>query len=255
MDKKVEIILQEHIMNNSNSKKRDAQYRKYTGDVREDYNIARFISINALAAISLFVVGNFTWLVTQSTPKTMLWGAKNRMYTPYKKAIHDAYIPVDKYRIDDNTYKTGQLNVNQEPGFRAHGTWLANLLFSLWILSGTAYLFKSSKNDFDTIDMMMEFKKMHGNQYKLTDKQIAKLVSASNEIIARMSAEERAYFDMLSSENLKIKDNKVFADMAVAILDGYLRTHPEETQKIVQIYANNKAITKGLNWVTYLRTR
>lgn len=242
-------------MNNNNSKKRDAKYRKYTGDVRKDYDVARFIRINAMAAISLFVVGNFTWLFTQSMPKTMLWGAKNRMYTPYKKAIHDAYIPVDKYRVDDNTYKTGQLNVNPKPGFRAHGTWLANLLFSLCVLSGTAYLFKASKNDFDTIDMMMEFRKMHGNQYKLSDKQIAKLVSASDEIIARMSAEERVYFDMLSSGKLKIKDSKVFADMAVAILDGYLRTHPEETKKIVQIYANNKAVIKGLSEVVDLKTR
>ena len=228
-----------------NEQKNDALYKKYTNFTRKDLMFSNFVQTNIAGAIALFFIGNVSWMFLQSTPDTMLCRAKNKIYMPYKKAIHDAYIPVERYIVDDNTYKTGELQVNPNPGFRAHGTWLANLLLSLWWLYVTACYFKRTKMDLDTIDMMSELKELQG-KHRLSDTQVAKLVAASGEIIGRMSAEERVYFDMLSSGKINIKDDKVFTDMAVAILDGYLRTHAAETENVLKIYKNNNDITTGL---------
>jgi hypothetical protein len=235
--------------------KNKALYLKYAEVTREDISLSSFFQMNYAGAIALAIVGNVSWLFMQSLPKIPLieGGTRtNKIYTPYVKAIHDAYVPTDKYTVNSNTYKTGKLEVNPNPGFRAHGTWLANLLFSLLILVGSAYYFKSCKSDLDTIDMMVDLKELKG-KYRLNDAQAAKLITMSDDIISNMSAEERVYFDMLMDGNIKIKDDKVFKDMAVAILDGYLSTHPKETKALLTVF--NTEITEELKKKIAIRSR
>ena len=95
-----------------NEQKNDALYKKYTNFTRKDLMFSNFVQTNIAGAIALFFIGNVSWMFLQSTPDTMLCRAKNKIYMPYKKAIHDAYIPVEKYIVDDNTYKTGELKVS-----------------------------------------------------------------------------------------------------------------------------------------------
>ena len=218
-------------------------YRKHVGMTPEDLREKIRTELIAIPA-ALFIMGNGIWLFAQSNP-TRLMGQRNYMYKPYKAAIHDAYIPTDKYIIDENTYNTGQLKVNLRPKFKVHGLWLANMIITLLFFIEFAYANKGIKQEFDTVDMMVDLEKF-GKDYNLNAKQVQKLVKASENIITKMSSENRVYFDMIINGKIDITKDKAFVDMAVAIMDGYLRTHPEEEAGILSVFAENKPLTQKL---------
>ena len=148
-------------------------YRKYVDMTPEDLREKIRSELIAIPA-ALFIMGNGIWLFAQSNP-TRLMGQRNYMYKPYKAAIHDAYIPTDKYIIDENTYNTGQLKVNPNPKFKASGLWLANMIITLLFFIGFAYANKGIKQEFDTVDMMVNLEKF-GKIYNLNTRQVKQLV-------------------------------------------------------------------------------
>ena len=230
----------------------DKLYKEYTQLTRKDIRERMRLEFLTFPA-ALFVVGNVIWLSMQSLPTTLFnRKLRNPMYKPYKAALHDAYIPTDKYTVDENTYKTGQLTVNPNPKFKLNGMWLANLLITLLLYLGTTCSAVLHKSDLDAIDMMVDLEKF-GKHYNLNRKQVKKLIFLSKEIIAKMSADKRVYFDMLTNGDINIANNKTFVDMAVAILDGHLRTHEQDTADVFKIFAENKQIVSKLN--TAIRAR
>ncbi|MBR2511378.1 MAG: hypothetical protein IKB59_04380, partial [Alphaproteobacteria bacterium] len=74
-------------------------------------------------------------------------------------------------------------------------------------------------------------------------------------IIAKMSKENHVYFDMIINGKIDINKDKTFVDMAVAILDGYLRAHPEEEAGILSVFAENKPLTEKLKKVLAVKYR
>lgn len=234
------------------SNKNTKLYRRYVGitpDERKEKIHSELIGF----PMALFIMGNIIWLFGQSNP-TRVTGQRNRMYKPYKAAIHDAYIPTDKYIIDENTYNTGQLKVNPNPKFKANGLWLANLILSLFLFIGSAYVNTENKRDLATVDMMVDLEKF-GKIYNLNTRQVKQLVKKSSNIIAKMSKENHVYFDMIINGKIDINKDKTFVDMAVAILDGYLRAHPEEEAGILSVFAENKPLTEKLKKVLAVKYR
>lgn len=227
-------------------------YRKYVDMTPEDLREKIRSELIAIPA-ALFIMGNGIWLFAQSNP-TRVMGQRNRMYKPYKAAIHDAYIPTDKYIIDENTYNTGQLKINPNPKFKANGLWLANMIITLLFFIGFAYANKGIKQEFDTVDMMVDLEKF-GKIYNLNTRQVKQLVKKSSNIIAKMSKENHVYFDMIINGKIDIDKDKTFVDMAVAILDGYLRAHPEEEAGILSVFAENKPLTEKLKKVLAVKYR
>lgn len=219
-------------------------YKKHIGITPTELKEKNRMELIAVP-LALFLMGNTIWFLMQSKPTKPFWNHKNGMYMPYKAAIHNAYIPTDKYIVDENTYKTGQLTVNPNPKFKAHGTWLANLIISLLFFAGFAYGNKELKRDFDTVDMMVDLEKF-GKDYNLNAKQVKKLLKKSEDIIVRMSKENATYFDMIINGKVDITKDKVFVDMAVAILDGYLSAHPEETAGVLSVFTENKPVVSKL---------
>lgn len=234
------------------SNKNTKLYRRYVG-ITPDESKEKIRSELIGFPMALFIIGNGIWLFGQSNP-TRVMGQRNYMYKPYKAAIHDAYIPTDKYIIDENTYNTGQLKVNPNPKFKANGLWLANLILSLLFFIGFAYVHIEDKRDLATVDMMVDLEKF-GKIYNLNTRQVKQLVKKSSNIIAKMSKENHVYFDMIINGKIDINKDKTFVDMAVAILDGYLRAHPEEEAGILSVFAENKPLTEKLKKVLAVKYR
>ena len=95
---------------------------------------------------------------------------------------------------------------------------------------------KQTKAESETIDMMLDLKEF-GTKYNLNTKQVRMLVAKAKKIISHMSADESVYFEMLMRGDLDgIKDQKTFLDLATAIMQGHLETHPEDMELIMEVY-------------------
>lgn len=83
--------------------------------------------------------------------------------------------------------------------------------------------------------MMLELKEF-GRKYKLNSRQVKHLLHTVDFVIKGMSQDNRIYFDMLMNGDINIKNNKVFMDMAVAVMTGHLESHPEDAQLILDTF-------------------
>ena len=104
--------------------RRDAynKYLKISDRMPTMFNIKQFCKVNALAAASLFMLGNVSWLFVQADPYMDTNGhgfGDNPQYKPYKEALHDAYIPI-------NTYEGS--------GFAPSVAWMINVFLSVCVL-------------------------------------------------------------------------------------------------------------------------
>ena len=103
---------------------------------------------------------------------------------------------------------------------------------------------KSMKKQKRIIDAMNELSLL-GCTYKLNGKSFEHVIKACPEIIANMSADERAYFDMLIDGDIDVINNKQYRDIAVHIMAGHLREHPKDLQKIMNAI-NDKTLPAEL---------
>lgn len=85
----------------------------------------------------------------------------------------------------------------------------------------------------ECVDMMMDLKEL-GRKLNLNDMDIEAIVEKVPDIISKMAESERIYFDMLMNGEIDVQNNKSFYDMAVAIMEGHLKKHPEEFAQILQ---------------------
>ena len=95
-------------------------------------------------------------------------------------------------------------------------------------------------NENATVDMMLAIKsvKEAGKKVNLnvTDETAKKLIEICPHIISRMSADERVYFDMLIDGDIEIKDEEMFKNFALAVMDGHLRSNPEDLQMVLDAF-------------------
>ena len=95
---------------------------------------------------------------------------------------------------------------------------------------------KNIKNEEAAVEMMYDLGELK-EKYNLNDTQIKKLLQVVPYIISNISKDQRVYFDMLMEGKIKIKDNKTYYDMAVAILAGHLESHSEDYAKLQEVFA------------------
>lgn len=200
-------------------------YKKYVGGdgpLTKSDKLAKVVIVNVFVAIAMFGLGNLGWLIFQRQ--------HNSYYRPYKIALHDAYIPNDKYY---NKYSVGA--TYEKTQFELHFTWVLNVMFSLLMLDFSVKTMKHINDGYDTVDMMLNLKKI-GKQYDLSDTEVKKLWPVAEGIIKQMSTDDRAYFDMLSKGGIAIKDQEIYKNFAACIIQGHLEEHPDEAQKALQIW-------------------
>ena len=198
------------------------KYLKILDRMPTMFNIKQFCKVNALAAASLFMLGNVSWLFVQADPYMDTNGhgfADNPHYKPYKAALHDAYIPI-------NTY--------EGPGFAPSVAWMINVFLSVCVLVASARLLIDTDGK-KTVKMMLELEKI-GKEYNLDTEEVRRLVNVCKDIIKRMSADKRVYFDMLMSGDISVKDNATFQSMAVSVMSGHLQSHPEDLQMVLDVF-------------------
>ena len=126
--------------------------------------------------------------------------------------------------------------------FAPTATWyrqLAFLIVSLCVAVGTSRTYskyyREDKARVNAVDMMLGLKEF-GRKYKLNSRQVKHLLHTVDFVIKGMSQDNRIYFDMLMNGDINIKNNKVFMDMAVAVMTGHLESHPEDAQLILDTF-------------------
>ncbi|MCQ2562670.1 MAG: cell envelope integrity protein TolA [Alphaproteobacteria bacterium] len=215
--------------------------------------LKHFISINTIYATTLFGLGNFCWLLVQSDRYGDVDRSGgltyNNCYKPYKVAIHDAYIPTDKYY----RYDYEEVWINKKPQFKLHIAWCLNVLFSLCGLAFSVYAIRHENDKYDTVDMMLELKKI-GKQYNLSDRKIKKLWPVASNIIQKMSSDSRVYFDMLMNGDINIKDQEMFKKFAISIIQGHLESNPEDAQQVLGVF-DERSIPNNLLQTIKAKTR
>ena len=198
------------------------KYLKISDRMPTMFNIKQFCKVNALAAASLFMLGNVSWLFVQSDPYRDSNGhgfVDNPNYKPYKEALHDAYSPI-------NTYEGS--------GFAPSVAWMINVFLSVCVLVVSSRLLIDTDGK-KTVKMMLELEKI-GKEYNLDTEEVRRLVNVCKDIIKRMSADKRVYFDMLMSGDISVKDNATFQSMAVSVMSGHLQSHPEDLQMVLDVF-------------------
>ena len=211
------------------------KYLKISDKIPSMSDIKQFCKVNALAAASLFMLGNVSWLFVQSDPYVDTNGhgfADNPHYKPYKAALHDAYIPTNKYYGYD--WEDADGAINEEPDFAPSVAWMINVFLSVCVLVVSSRLLIDTDGK-KTVKMMLELEKI-GKEYNLDTKEVRRLVNVCKDIIKRMSADKRVYFDMLMSGDISVKDNATFQSMAVSVMSGHLQSHPEDLQMVLDVF-------------------
>ena len=209
------------------------KYLKISDKIPSMSDIKQFCIVNAFAAASLFMLGNVSWLFVQSDPFQDGGSVEsNPHYKPYKAALHDAYIPTNKY------YGYGWDNadgaINEEPDFAPSVAWMINVFLSVCVLVVSSSLLFCSDGT-RTVDMMLELEKF-GKEYNLDTEKVRRLVNVCKDVIKRMSKDKRVYFDMLMSGDISVKDNATFQSMAVSVMSGHLQSHPEDLQMVLDVF-------------------
>lgn len=137
--------------------------------------------------------------------------------------------------------------------FEPTGTWyrqLAFLIFSVCLAMGIYRVYgkeyRYDKQRVRAVDVMLELEKS-GVKYDLNTREVKRLVEVVPFIIEGMAAEKRVYFDKLMNGEISIKDNDTFRNMAVAIMQGHLQSHPEDAALILDAF-EEKSLPDTLLW-------
>lgn len=208
------------------------KYLKISDKIPSMSDIKQFCIVNALAAASLFMLGNVSWLFFQEHRFQDGSAEHNPLYKPYKAALHDAYIPTNKYYGYDGDDPDG--GINEEPDFAPSVAWMINVFLSVCVLVfSSPSLFESDGKR--TVDMMLGLEKF-GKEYNLDTEKVRRLVNVCKDVIKRMSKDKRVYFDMLMSGDISVKDNATFQSMAVSVMSGHLQSHPEDLQMVLDVF-------------------
>lgn len=197
-----------------------------------------YCGFSAIVASALVLFAALIWhdpgSHETSNPDVTRWNPDSK---PFKVLLHDVYIPTNKYY--NYTYcensDCDDIKVHENPEFKPHVAWCLNVFITLCALIYSITFVKMNRYGRDAVDMMIDLKKF-GEQYNLNTEKVKKLVNIANDIIERMSADERVYFDMLMNDNINIADKDTMKQFATAIMVGHLEKHPSDIEKIMEIF-------------------
>lgn len=162
---------------------------------------------------------------------------------PIRAMFENVYNPKPKAQLE-----SGLLGIETKgkPLFYANlSAVLAFMIVTAWILMRSYRKDNRSEtarfaNENATVDLMLAIKsiKEAGKKVNLnvTDETVKKLIDVCPYIISRMSADERVYFDMLIDGDIESKNEEMFKNFALAVMDGHLRSNPEDLQMVLDAF-------------------
>ena len=144
-------------------------------------------------------------------------------------------------------------------------------LMTLWPISCApfAVFFKNirdRKQARHSVATMIDIEKM-AMEHKFDDETKKKLISVIPYILKNMSADNRVYFDMIMDGSVSVNDKKFgetsvqgnilqrfrtfindkkFLKAVVMIMAGHLQSHPEDLQRVKEIFDNEKSMPSDL---------
>ena len=192
-----------------------------------------------------------TWLLTNlkvnlfaSIFWAIVFGGINEYDHPIRAMFDNVYNPKPKAQSEKSPVLG--IETKNKPFF-----W-GNLSFALSYMLLTAGLlmrhYRKDKrsetarfaNENATVDMMLAIKsiKEAGEKVNLnvTDETAKKLIEICPHIISRMSADDRVYFDMLINGDIESENEEVFKNLALAVMDGHLRSNPQDLQMVLNAF-------------------
>ncbi|MBO7509232.1 MAG: hypothetical protein J6T57_03085 [Alphaproteobacteria bacterium] len=192
-----------------------------------------------------------TWLLTNLKVNlfapifwAVIFGGINEYDQPIRAMFYNVYNPKPKAQSEKSPVLG--IETKNKPFF-----WV-NLSFALSYMLLTAGIlmrhYRKDKhsetarfaNENATVDMMLTIKsvKEAGEKVNLnvTDETAKKLIEICPHIISRMSADERVYFDMLIDGDIDSKNEEMFKNFALAVMDGHLRSNPEDLQMVLDTF-------------------
>lgn len=201
-------------------------------------NLKFWFLINAQMNIFLFVA---YLIIAGEFYDSRFWGTVNEVYDPTPKTRTEKGIIADVVR--------------DKPFFCGNAAFVcAWMIFTACVANGRRKKDKAIrqrvKSRHATIDMMLDIKneKAFGRRVRLNDKSMEKLINMCPEIISNMSADDRVYFDMLLNGDIEIANNETFKNMAISVMQGHLKAHPEDLKKVMSTF-DEKSIVEILSYM------
>jgi tRNA(Met) C34 N-acetyltransferase TmcA len=192
-----------------------------------------------------------TWLLTNLKVNlfapifwAVIFCGINEYDHPIRAMFENVYNPKPKAQSEKSPVLG--IETKNKPFFRVNLSFaLSYMLLTAGILMRHYRKDKRSEtarfaNENATVDLMLAIKsiKEAGKKVNLnvTDETVKKLIDVCPYIISRMSADERVYFDMLIDGDIESKNEEMFKNFALAVMDGHLRSNPEDLQMVLDAF-------------------
>lgn len=194
------------------------------------------VKVNLAWATLLLVCGSVLHSCDSWTADTdngrPIFNDSSRAGMPYKVALHDAYIPTDRYNY---SREYGLKEKTENLRFAPKPEWYSTVMLTMFGMICSILYARSRKKDYEIVDMMRQLYK-YGKAYNMNDAKVRKLIASISGMIEYISANDRAYFDMLMAGDIKIDDAETMRKMASRIIVGHLRTNPSDAYKIYSMF-------------------
>lgn len=192
-----------------------------------------------------------TWLLTNLKVNlfapifwAVIFCGINEYDQPIRAMFYNVYNPKPKAQSEKSPLFG--FETKNKPWFYVNVSFaLSWMLLTAWILMRHNRKYNRSEtarfaNENATVDLMLAIKsiKEAGKKVNLnvTDETAKKLIEICPHIISRMSADERLYFDMLIEGDIESKNEEMFKNFALAVMDGHLRSNPEDLQMVLDAF-------------------
>ena len=147
-------------------------------------------------------------------------------------------------------------------------TQLLNLILGFVFVFSLLYYIRKRDRKYarNSVAAMIDIEKM-ATEHKFDDETKKKLISVAPHILKNMSADNRVYFDMIMDGSVSVNDKKFgetsvqgnilqrfrtfindkkFLKAVVMIMAGHLQSHPEDLQRVKEIFDNEKSMPSDL---------
>ncbi len=229
--------------------KKDVVYKKYTPKPkglakRVTAKMPQWLKLNVIANAALFILGSAIWVYASNT----------REFDPEYDGPSG---PCTGPYLDSRTYLQAAKDANWpmvNGEFSPELEWYitASLLTVIALITlGAAVSVAKDERQADInkshkqIDVMLKIEKL-AKEHNLDATAAKKMLNVAPEIVKRMSADSRVYFDMMLDGKVAISD-KNFVNIATMVMAGHLQSHPEDMEQIMTVFDERSIPQEILN--------
>ena len=222
--------------------RRDAVKKTINFDTKKDIKLDKVLDVSSKTFGVSLLLGIFSFVAAVGTGFKEVWVPDNENMEPMDWTGYGAPSGVSGYKdVVETDSKFSDVMFYISLGA------FCSLILSICTIIGLIAQDKIGNKAKDkAIDLMLDIADKK-SELKINEKQLKKLLKVVPEVVSRMSAAERVYFEMLMNGDLQIVDNKTFRGMAIAIMEGHLQSHPEDIKRILDVFDRDSIPQEILN--------